>query len=97
MNHPKRSGDIVLIMKDAEVDSVNERYSTAYACKAWHGSLNRGDSFVPLIISYAGGNKFEMLSIIDETQGCNSSTGCDGNWRVPNLITEIIEKQFRTR
>jgi hypothetical protein len=99
MNHLKRSGDIVLIMKDAvdipEGDTMqNYRFTTGVACKSWHGSLNRSDSYVPLIIAYPGGNKVEMQSFIDTTSGCSSTTGCDGNWRVTDLIKTIVQKQY---
>ena len=102
MNHLKRSGDIVLIMKDVvgipAGDSMqNYRYTTGVACKSWHGSLNRSDSYVPLIVAYPGGNKLEMQSLVDKTPGCNSSTGCDGNWRVTDLIQTIVQKQYSTQ
>jgi hypothetical protein len=97
MNHLKRSGDIVLIMKDSATGADSKRYTTSYACKAWHGSLNRSDSYVPLIVAYPSGNKAEIIPFIDSTQGCNSMTGCDGNWRVTDLIKVTLKKQFGTQ
>jgi len=99
MNHLKRSGDIVLIMKDVvdipEGETMqNYRYTTGVACKSWHGSLNRSDSYVPLIIAYPGGNINELKTLIDSTQGCNTNTGCDGNRRVTDIIMTIIHKEF---
>jgi len=102
INHLKRSGDIVLIMKDAVDIPVggtinNHRYTTGVACKSWHGSLNRSDSYVPLIVAYPGGNNNELKTLVDSTQGCNTNTGCDGNWRVTDIIKTIISSEFRTQ
>jgi hypothetical protein len=100
MNHVKRSGDIVLIMKDVVdipvLEIANNRFTSGVACKSWHGSLNSTDSYVPLIVAYPGGNKYEMQLLIDTTQGCNSTAGCDGNWRVRDLINSMVKKQFGT-
>ncbi len=93
LNHPQRSGDIILIMRDKLTEAIEKRYTVGAACKAWHGSLNRSDSFVPFIIAYPGGNKFELQSIIMGTDGC-SLQGCDGNWRVTSMIKTITEKQY---
>lgn len=97
MNHPKRSGDIVLIMRDSTTGSARDRFSTAYACKSWHGSLNRSDSYVPFIVAYPGGNKQVVQLFIDATSGCSSTTGCDGNWKTADLINAIIQMQFGTQ
>jgi hypothetical protein len=94
LNHPQRSGDIVLIMKDSTSGDSVQRYTTGVACKSWHGSLNASDSYVPLIVAYPGGNKFELTPLIDDTQGCGVTQGCDGNWRVTDLIKSIIQKQY---
>ena len=94
LNDPNRSGDIILIMNDKTNDAVSNRYTTGVACKSWHGSLNPSDSYVPLIVAYPGGNKKVLEQIIDETDGCKVATGCDGNWRVTDLIKKIIEKQY---
>ena len=94
MNDVHRSGDIVLIMKDATTGNAIDRYTTGVACKAWHGSLNPSDSYVPFIVSYPGGNAFELKPLIDNTVGCSVSGGCDGNWRLTNLIITIIQKQY---
>ena len=94
LNNPDRSGDIVLIMKDRLTDATDNRYTTGVACKAWHGSLNEADSYVPLILAYPGGNKKELEMIIDDTDGCDKLQGCDGNWRVTDLIKITLEKQY---
>jgi hypothetical protein len=91
MNNPTRSGDIILIMKDATTGSASERYTTGVACKSWHGSLNPTDSYVPFIVSYPGGNKFELDPIIQNV--CTNGL-CEGNWKAKDLITEIIKTQY---
>ena len=104
MNHLKRSGDIVLIMKD-EVDIPitgieKNRFTTGVACKSWHGSLNRSDSYVPLIVAYPGGNSHEIKSLIDahsvnpNAQSICPDLKCEGNWKLTDIITGIIKKQY---
>jgi hypothetical protein len=92
-NHLKRSGDIVLIMRDKMTGGTDKRFTTGTACKSWHGSLNPSDSYVPFIIAYPGGNKSEVEPMIKETTGCTIQ-GCDGNWRVTDLIKTMIRKQY---
>jgi hypothetical protein len=94
LNHPDRSGDIVLIMKDRMSDSVDNRYTTGTACKSWHGSLNPSDSYVPFIVAYPRGNKYEIEPFIYGIEGCDIVQGCDGNWRVTDLIKTIVSKQY---
>ena len=94
MNNIKRSGDIVLLMKDATTGNVIDRYTTGVACKSWHGSLSPSDSYVPFIVAYPGGNASELKPLIDHTQGCSTTQGCDGNWRVTDLIKTIIQQQY---
>jgi hypothetical protein len=48
---------------------------------------------VPFIIAYPGGNKSEVEPMIKETTGCTIQ-GCDGNWRVTDLIKTMIRKQY---
>ncbi len=100
MNNKNRSGDIVLIMKD-NVDipqggSIEDyRYTTGSACKSWHGSLNPSDSYVPLIIAYPGGNKTEIEEILQRDTLCNTDySGCRGNWKVTDIVKEIIFEQY---
>ena len=90
MNHPERSGDIVLIMKARTADSELNRYTSGVACKSWHGGLNPSDSYVPLIVAYPGGNKKEIEPLI--SGAC--PTGCEGNWKATDLIKTIISKQY---
>jgi hypothetical protein len=95
MKHPQRSGDIVLIMKDATPGDAVDRYSTAYACKSWHGSLNSSDSYVPLIVSYPGGNGKEVEKTMQTEAVCKSDySSCNNNWKVPVIVREIISSQF---
>jgi hypothetical protein len=94
MNHPQRSGDIILIMQDKTSGTPEQRYSTGSACKSWHGSLNLSDSYVPLILAYPGGNKNELKPLIDKAEGCSIGEGCDGNWRTKDLVIEIIKSQY---
>jgi hypothetical protein len=91
MNHKDRSGDIILLMKDSPTGNVIDRFSTAYACKSWHGSLNSSDSYVPFIISYPGGDKSELDPFLNTV--CPSNI-CEGNWKLRDLIEEIMKKQY---
>jgi len=91
MNHIQRSGDLILIMKDATFGSVSNRYTTAYACKSWHGSLNPSDSYVPFIVAYPGGNKNAIDNAVNTV--C-SNNKCNGNWKLPELVKQIIETQY---
>lgn len=95
---------LCIIMKDkthinasAGETIENSRYTTGVACKAWHGSLNPSDSYVPLIVAYPGGTKKVLEQIIDNTTGCKVATGCDGNWRVTDLIKKLIENQYKAK
>jgi len=94
MNNKDRSGDIILIFKNNTNDSPMNRYSSGSACKSWHGSLNPSDSYVPLILAYPGGNRYELEPLINSTESCNVTLGCDGNWRTTDLIKKIIETQY---
>jgi hypothetical protein len=95
MNNEKRSGDIVLIMKDKTTGEAIDRYTTGSACKSWHGSLNPSDSYVPLIVAYPGGNKKEIEEILQRDTLCKQDySGCRGNWRVRDIIKEIITEQY---
>jgi hypothetical protein len=91
MKHKDRSGDIVLMMKDATSGNAIDRYTTGVACKSWHGSLNKSDSCVPFVVAYPGGNKFEFNPIIDAICPGNN---CDGNWKLSDLIKEIVKNQY---
>jgi hypothetical protein len=100
MNDPDRSGDIVLIMKDETdipiTEIQNQRYTTGVACKSWHGSLNRSDSYVPFIFAYPGGNKIEIEKLIQKDTACKIDySNCKGNWSLPNIIKGIILEQYK--
>jgi hypothetical protein len=45
-------------------------------------------------MAYPGGSKIAFENIIDNTAGCKVATGCDGNWRVTDLIKKLIETQY---
>jgi hypothetical protein len=104
LNDPNRSGDIILIMNDKTnttgqdgLSHPEKRFTTGVACKSWHGSLNPSDSYVPLILAYPGGNKKALADIIDDTDYCDVTEGCDGNWNVTDLIKTIIQTQYGTQ
>ncbi len=95
MNYLKRSGDIVLLMKDDTDGSAINRYTTGSACKSWHGSLNRSDSYVPFILSYPGGNRNELDKILVKEEICRVNySKCKGNWKLPDIIKGIISIQY---
>jgi hypothetical protein len=91
MNHEERSGDIVLMMKDTTSDNAIDRYTTGVACKSWHGSLNPSDSYVPFVVAYPGGNKFELDPILNTVCPGND---CTGNWKLSDIVKEIIKNQY---
>jgi hypothetical protein len=94
MNHPHRSGDIILLMKD-DMGNIEQRFTTGTACKSWHGSLNRSDSYVPFILAYPGGNKNEIEKIIKEEGACKEDySNCKGNWKLVDVVKEIISIQY---
>ncbi len=96
MNHKDRSGDIVLIMKDATSGNAADRYTTGSACKSWHGSLNPSDSYVPFIYAYPGGNKKEVENILQKDTVCKTDyTNCKGNWKLTDIVKEIISVQYK--
>jgi hypothetical protein len=70
------------------------RYTTGVACKSWHGSLNSSDSYVPLIVSYPGGNANIIKAIIDSPNVC-LGLQCEGNWKVPDIIKAITKQQYQ--
>ena len=95
MNHPKRSGDIVLLMKDRTTGSDVDRFTTGVACKSWHGSLNSSDSYVPLVAAYPGGNRDEIEKILQKDTLCKSDySNCKANWRMTDMIKEILGSQY---
>ena len=100
-NDPDRSGDIILLMKDATEDNnTHNRYSSGVACKSWHGSLNPSDSFVPFIVSYPGGNRDVVDNIIKDTNVCANNenyiyNNCEGNWKLPDVVKTITTKQYQ--
>jgi predicted AlkP superfamily pyrophosphatase or phosphodiesterase len=96
MNHKDRSGDIVLIMRDATSGNAVDRYTTGVACKSWHGSLNPSDSYVPFIVSYPGGNKTEVEKILQKDTLCKTDySNCKGNWKLADVVKEIISEQYK--
>jgi hypothetical protein len=55
--------------------------------------LNKSDSFVPLILSYPGGNKTAIETILDSPEVC-PGLHCGGNWDVSDIIKAIVESQY---
>ena len=100
MENIDRSGDIVLIMKDATIGNSIDRFTTGVACKSWHGSLNPSDSYVPFIMAYPSGNKYELNTIIDRQsvyltgQSVCPNLQCEGNWKLADIMKEIVEQQY---
>jgi hypothetical protein len=100
MNHPDRSGDIVLVMRNDTDEGPPERFTAGVPCRAWHGSLNRSDSYVPLVLSYPGGNR----GVLEEWTGhvCNDPTqaggdprrDCRRNKAIPELLKGLFEKEY---
>ena len=82
-----------MIFRDFTKDNPENRYTSGVACKAWHGSLNESDSYVPFIIAYPGGNKFEVLGLLKEVAVCPDYR-CEGNWNVADVIKEIVKRQY---
>jgi hypothetical protein len=75
---------------------VHNRYTAGVACKSWHGSLNRSDSYVPFIFAYPGGNKTEIEAILKKDSACMSDySNCKGNWKLVETVKEIINNQYR--
>lgn len=96
MNNINRSGDIVLLLKYDTDIPINEkiedhRFTTGVSCKSWHGSLNKSDSYVPFIVSYPGGNKFEIEPLINTE--CPDGR-CEGNWKLSDIVQKIIKTQY---
>ncbi len=96
MNHPNRSGDIVLLFKNFTDDIAENRYSSGVSYKSWHGSLNPSDSYVPFIFAYPGGNKFEIDEILKKDNVCKEGySNCKGNWKLTDIVKEIIKEQYQ--
>jgi predicted AlkP superfamily pyrophosphatase or phosphodiesterase len=94
MNHEKRSGDVVLLFRDEMEESTQSRHTSGVSCKSWHGGLNSSDSYVPFIVSYPGGNRFELEPIIEKPDVCGPQMACEGNWKTTDLIKAIIRTQY---
>ncbi|MEE9912055.1 MAG: hypothetical protein K4571_10065, partial [Deltaproteobacteria bacterium] len=96
LNNLNRSGDIVLVMKDKTAGDVKQRYTIGVACKAWHGSLNPSDSYVPLIVAYPGGTKSTIETLLKRENTCNTDYGgCKGNWNLKGIVQELIKEQYK--
>ncbi len=94
MNNLKRSGDIVLVFKFDTYDQPANRFTSGVSCKSWHASLNPTDSYVPFIISYPGGNRYELERIVKRV--CPDFK-CRYNWKLTELVLEIIRSQYDTK
>jgi hypothetical protein len=83
------------MMTEKTTTIASDSYKVAYACKSWHGSLNPSDSYVPFIISYPGGNKLEVDVIIKNAEACGENySNCIGNWKLKDVITEILKNIY---
>jgi len=99
LNNPDRSGDIILIMRDKTEEHESQRFTCGVACKAWHGGLNPGDSYVPFILAYPGGNAAEVERLREGIGNCpEGGSYCEecacGNWKVTDVIMQVIQKQY---
>jgi hypothetical protein len=96
LNNINRSGDIILVFKDFTSDMPENRFTTGVACKSWHGSLNRSDSYVPFMFAYPGGNKTEIETLLKKDTLCSSDySNCKGNWKLADTVKEIIKGQYQ--
>lgn len=96
LNDLNRSSDIILIMKDKTSGVEIERYTTGVACKAWHGSLNPSDSYVPMIVAYPGGTKSTLETLLKRDTICGSGySKCNGNWKLTDIVKELISEQYK--
>jgi hypothetical protein len=68
MNDPNRSGDLVVHFRFGPSQAVIDRYTAGTSCRAWHGSLETADSYVPMIVAYPGGNTGEFLRWFNDNQ-----------------------------
>jgi hypothetical protein len=97
MNDPRRSGDIVLVMRARTDDLPDQRFTSGPACRGWHGGLNRADSYVPLILGYPGGNSRALAELAQRVCGPPIGTGqhdCEQNRVLPELATEIYRQEY---
>lgn len=96
MNDTQRSGDIVFIMNDQTTGDASDRYTTGVACKAWHGSLNPSDSYVPLIVAYPGGTKSTIETLLTRDEVCKSDySKCKGNWNLTDIVKGLVSEQYK--
>jgi Type I phosphodiesterase / nucleotide pyrophosphatase len=92
MNDPSRSGDIVLVMRTRTDDPPAKRFTSGVACRGWHAGLNRADSYVPLILSYPGGNK-AIVDTIAQTV-CGAGANCARNTALPAFVEQVYREEY---
>jgi hypothetical protein len=52
--------------------------------------------YVPFIIAYPGGNKYEVEAILKSADVCDIDySKCKGNWKLPDIVREIIKEQYK--
>lgn len=74
----------------------NHRYTAGVAYKAWHGSLNPGDSYVPLIVAYPGGTKSTIETLLQKNEVCKSGySKCKGNWNLFDIVNGLVKEQYK--
>jgi hypothetical protein len=97
MNDPRRSGDIVLVMRTRTDDLPTQRFTTGPACRGWHGGLNRADSYVPLILAYPGGNSRLLAELTQRVCRPPIGTGqhdCEQNRVLPELARQVYREEY---
>jgi len=92
MNDFRRSGDIVLVMRTRTDDPPAKRFTSGVACRGWHGGMNRADSYVPLILSYPGGNDAILDGIAQSV--CGEGVNCARNIILPELVKQIYREEY---
>lgn len=78
LNHLDRAGDVVIVFRSLTDDFSSNRYSSSGNIPSWHGSLNRGDSYVPFVVSYPGGNAGVLREFTSAPEVCGAATAPDG-------------------
>lgn len=84
------SPDIVILFRDRMNEPATQRYMSGGNIRSWHGGLNPSDSYVPFIVSYPGGN----VGAIEEHVVAACAPQCSGNWRLPDVVEEILKVQL---
>jgi len=84
--HGNRAGDIVLVARNGDVETADERYYFASKYRSWHGSPSRQDSEVPLIVAHPHRTAAELCGTVRGVLG--DAPGID---RVTPLLLRLRE------